>query len=127
MIGVGMLIDVRIMFGDINTLWIILVMVITGALSKLLAAAAMAWWSGEDRNAMWLMFGLTNAHAAGALAIVMIGTHPNVNLMNDQVLNGTVMLILFRPLRRDRHRLVIGLLSTKTISICQVLGVEAHM
>ena len=95
LIGVGMLIDVRIMFGDINTLWIILVMVITGALSKLLAAAAMAWWSGEDRNAMWLMFGLTNAHAAGALAIVMIGTHPNVNLMNDQVLNGTVMLILF--------------------------------
>ena len=25
----------------------------------------------------------------------MIGTHPAVNLMNDQVLNGTVMLILF--------------------------------
>jgi len=95
LIGVGMLIDVRIMLGDPHTLWIILVMVVTGALSKLLAAAAMAWWSGEDRNAMWLMFGLTNAHAAGALAIVMIGTHPNVNLMNDQVLNGTVMLILF--------------------------------
>ena len=95
LIGVGMLIDVRIMLGDPNTLWIILVMVVTGALSKLLAAAAMAWWSGEDRNAMWLMFGLTNAHAAGALAIVMIGTHPAVNLMNDQVLHGTVMLILF--------------------------------
>ena len=95
LIGVGMLIDVRIMLGDPHTLWIILVMVVTGALSKLLAAAAMAWWSGEDRNAMWLMFGLTNAHAAGALAIVMIGTHPSVNLMNDQVLNGTVMLILF--------------------------------
>jgi Kef-type K+ transport system membrane component KefB/subtilisin family serine protease len=95
LIGVGMLIDVRIMLGDPKTLWIIFVMVVTGALSKLLAAAAMAWWNGEDRNAMWLMFGLTNAHAAGALAIVMIGTHPAVNLMNDQVLNGTVMLILF--------------------------------
>ena len=95
LIGVGMLIDVRIMLGDPQTLWIILVMVVTGALSKLLAAAAMAWWSGEDRNAMWLMFGLTNAHAAGALAIVMIGTNPAVNLMNDQVLNVTVMLIIF--------------------------------
>ena len=95
LIGVGMLIDVRIMFGDLHALWIILVMVVTGAISKLLAAAAMAWWSGEDRNSMWLMFGLTNAHAAGALAIVMIGTNPAVNLMNDQVLNGTVMLILF--------------------------------
>ena len=95
LIGVGMLIDVRIMLGDPQTLWIILVMVVTGTLSKLIASAVTAWWSGEDRNAMWLMFGLTNAHAAGALAIVMIGTNPEVNLMNDQVLNGTVMLILF--------------------------------
>ena len=44
---------------------------------------------------MWLMFGLTNAHAAGALAIVTIGTAPGVGLMNDEVLGGTVMLILF--------------------------------
>ena len=95
LIGVGMLIDVRIMVGDPTTMWIILVMVVTGAVSKLLASAVTAWLSGEDRNAMWLMFGLTNAHAAGALAIVMIGTSPEVNLMNDQVLNGTVMLILF--------------------------------
>ena len=95
LIGVGMLIDVRIMLGDPQTMWIIFVMVVTGALSKLLAALLMAWRSGEDRNAMWMMFGLTNAHAAGALAIVMIGTNPAVNLMNDQVLNGTVMLILF--------------------------------
>jgi len=95
LIGVGMLIDVRIMLGDPQTLWIILVMVVTGAITKLVAAAAMAWWSGEDRSAMWLMFGLTNAHAAGALAIVMIGTDPAVHLMNNQVLNGTVMLILF--------------------------------
>ena len=95
LIGVGMLIDVRVMLGDLQTLWIILVMVVTGAVSKLIASAVTAWLSGEDRNAMWLMFGLTNAHAAGALAIVMIGTNPEVNLMNDQVLNGTVMLILF--------------------------------
>jgi Kef-type K+ transport system membrane component KefB/subtilisin family serine protease len=95
LIGVGMLIDVRIILENPQALWIILVMVVTGTLSKLLAAASMAWWSGEDRNAMWLMFGLTNAHAAGALAIVMIGTNPAVNLMNNQVLNGTVMLILF--------------------------------
>lgn len=95
LIGVGMLIDVRIMLGDPQTLWIILVMVVAGTLSKLLAAAVMAWQSGEDHNGMLVMFGLTNAHAAGALAIVMIGTNPAVNLMNDQVLNGTVMLILF--------------------------------
>ena len=43
---------------------------------------------------MWLMFGLTNAHAAGALAIVMIATAPNVALMDSQMLNATVLLIL---------------------------------
>lgn len=95
LIGVGMIIDVRIMLGDASTLCIIAVMVLTGTLSKLIAAGVMAWTSGESRNSMWLMFGLTNAHAAGALAIVMIGTDPSVNLMDDQVLNGTVMLILF--------------------------------
>lgn len=95
LIGVGMIIDIRIMFSDVSTLWIVLVMVVTGTVSKFVAAAVMAWISGKGRNSMWLMFGLTNAHAAGALAIVMIGTAPGVNLMDSQVLNGTVMLILF--------------------------------
>lgn len=95
LIGVGMIIDLRIIFADTATLWIVLVMVVTGTLSKLIPAAIMAWTSGESRHGMWVMFGLTNAHAAGALAIVMIGSSPELNLMNDQVLNGTVMLILF--------------------------------
>ena len=95
LIGVGMIIDLRIMLSGWATLSIVIVMVLTGALSKFVAAAVMAWSSGENRNAMWLMFGLTNAHAAGALAIVMIGSHPEVNLMTPDVLNGTVMLILF--------------------------------
>lgn len=41
-----------------------------------------------------MMFGLTNSHAAGALAIVMIATAPDVQLMDTQVLNATVLLIL---------------------------------
>ena len=95
LIGVGMIIDLGILIRHPETLWLIAVMVVTGTLSKLFASAVMAWTMGEGKQSMWLMFGLTNAHAAGALAIVTIGTAPGVNLMNDQVLGGTVMLILF--------------------------------
>lgn len=94
LIGVGMIIDVRSMFGDISGLWTMSILVLTGILTKWLAAVIMAWRSGYDRNGMRLMFGLTNAHAAGALAIVMIGINPKVNLMDDQMLNGTMLLIL---------------------------------
>ena len=95
LIGVGMIIDISILVRHPEALWLIAVMVVTGTLSKLIASAIMSWTMGEGRHSMWLMFGLTNAHAAGALAIVTIGTAPNVQLMNDEVLGSTVMLILF--------------------------------
>ena len=95
LIGVGMIIDLSLIIRQPETLWLVIVMVVTGMLSKFFASAVMAWTMGENRNSMWLMFGLTNAHAAGALAIVTIGTAPGVNLMNDEVLGGTVMLIFF--------------------------------
>ena len=95
LIGIGMIIDISIVLRHPETLWLVAVIVITGTLSKLIASAIMAWTMGEGRHAMWLMFGLTNAHAAGALAIVTIGTAPDVQLMSDEILGGTVMLIFF--------------------------------
>lgn len=96
LIGVGMIIDVSVVFADATTMWIVLVMVVTATLTKLLAAVLMNLLHKEGNySGSLLMFGLTNAHAAGALAIVMIGTDPKVNLMDTSVLNGTVMLILF--------------------------------
>lgn len=95
LIGVGMLIDLKVLFGDLDTIWIVVVMVLVGTFSKWLASYVMSHVSKDLRGGSLLMFGLTNAHAAGALAIVMIGTDPKVNLMDVSVLNGTVMLILF--------------------------------
>ena len=95
LIGVGMLIDVRVAFADIHTIWIILVMVVVGTFSKWIASLFMAFISPKLHGGGSLMFGLTSAHAAGALAIVMIGTDPKVNLMDASILNGTVILILF--------------------------------
>ena len=95
LIGVGMIIDLGILVRQPETHVLIVVMVLTGMVGKLIASGLMAWTMREGRPSMWLMFGLTNAHAAGALAIVTIGTAPGVQLMNDEILSGTVMLILF--------------------------------
>ncbi len=95
LIGMGMLIDVGILFSQTSILWTMGIIVTVATLSKFLAAVLMNLLSPGSKQSMMLMFGLTNAHAAGALAIVMIGTHPNVNLMDETLLNATVMLIFF--------------------------------
>ena len=94
LIGVGMIINVQSFTQNPESLWPMVLLVITGMLTKWIASAVMAWQSGYDRNGMWLMFGLTNAHAAGALAIVMIGINPHVGLMSEEMLNATMLLIL---------------------------------
>lgn len=95
LIGVGMLIDVRVLLSDMHTLWIVGVMVVTATVGKLIPAILMGIIERSGWASIKVMFGLTNAHAAGALAIVMIGTDPSVNLMDSTVLNGAVMVILF--------------------------------
>ena len=95
LIGVGMIINLQAFLAAPDSLGAVVLIVIVATLGKWLAAWLMSRATGEGRDAMWLMFGLTNAHAAGALAIVMIGTAPDVALMDDFVLNATVMLILF--------------------------------
>ena len=95
LIGVGMIIDVQVLLKDARTMWIVLVMVVVATLGKWIAAELMQLTSRGNRDSRILMFGLTNAHAAGALAIVTIGLNPAMPLMDKSMLNGTVMLILF--------------------------------
>ncbi len=95
LIGVGMIIDMNILVGDGYTLFCCLILIGFGTLGKWLAALVMQRINGLQRVDRLLMFGLTNSHAAGALAIVMIGTEPGVDLMSPEILNATVILILF--------------------------------
>lgn len=99
LIGVGMLINVRLLFAGSKILWVVLCIVFFGTLGKAVAAylAArlfrMSWLAGH------MMFGLTSAHAAGAIAMVMVGRRlevaPGQYLFGDEVLNGIVIMILF--------------------------------
>ncbi len=93
LIGVGMLIDISVVT-DRSALWLCIVVVVAAIFSKWLAALFMNRFTGGQRADRLILFGLTNAHAAGALAIVMIATAPDVRLMDNQMLNATVLLIL---------------------------------
>ncbi len=95
LIGVGMIINVRVLLSDFSTIKVVGVVVATAILTKWIAAWVMNIGKNGSPASRTLMFGLSNAHAAGALAIVMIGTTPEVNLMDSSILNAVVMLILF--------------------------------
>ena len=99
LIGVGMLINVRTIFSGINMVWIVFLIVFFGTFGKAAAAyisSLLFRLSKADGN---MMFGLTSAHAAGAIAMVMVGMRlevaPGVYLIDDITLNGVVMMILF--------------------------------
>ena len=99
LIGVGMLINLGSLFSGIETLKVVVVMLLVATLTKWLAAWLTQKIYRMTGTARQMMFGLSNAHAAGALAMVMVGTKievaPGEFLMNEGMLNGVVVMILF--------------------------------
>ena len=103
LIGVGMLVDYRAFFKDAETIKVAIVMTVVATLAKFLAA----WFtqktfrfSADERR---IIFGLSNAQAAATLAAVLVGYNvilgesadgQPIRLLNDAVLNGTIVMIL---------------------------------
>ncbi len=98
LIGVGMLINLRTLFTGLETVRVVLVMVLVATVTKWLAAWGTQKIYRMSKPARQMMFRLSNAHAAGALAMVMVGTNieiaPGEYLMNEGMLNGVVIIIL---------------------------------
>lgn len=99
LIGVGMLIDIKILFGHGDALKVAVVMTTVALVSKWIAS-----WLTQKIYKMKsiereLMFGLSNAQAAATLAAVLVGYNiilpSGERLLNEDVLNGTIVLILF--------------------------------
>ena len=99
LIGVGMLIDVRILFGGGAAMKVALVMTVMAMISKWIACYATQKIYRMATLERELMFGLSNAQAAATLAAVLVGYNiilpDGQRLLNEDVLNGTVVLILF--------------------------------
>lgn len=98
LIGVGMLINLRVIFGHGDALKVAAVMIVMALTGKWIAC----WLTQKiyrmsvlERN---MMYGLSNAQAAATLAAVLVGYNiilpSGERLLNDDVLNGTVLLIL---------------------------------
>ncbi|MCQ2113511.1 MAG: cation:proton antiporter [Bacteroidaceae bacterium] len=98
LIGVGMMINMQSLFSGMETIKVVIVMVMIGTIGKALAAYITNYLLHMPKSNGHMMFGLTSAHAAGSIAIIMVGTRleiaPGVFLMNDDILNGVVIMIL---------------------------------
>ena len=73
LIGVGMLIDIRVLFHGYDTLWVVVCMVVFAPLGKAVAAYASCFIFKAPLLSGHMMFGLTEAHAAGGIAMTMVG------------------------------------------------------
>lgn len=92
LISIGMLINVKAFFVSPQALMVATVMTIVATFSKWFAAYLTRKTCKLTPIEGNLIFGLSNAQAAATLAAVMIGY--KIGLLNDSVLNGTVVMIL---------------------------------
>ena len=103
LISVGMVVDIRVLFDGYWALITAAVLTTFAIFSKWLAALAtqiIFKMSGAERQ---VIFGLSTAHAAATLAIIIVGYNTitgttsagePIRLLDENILNGTVILIL---------------------------------
>ncbi len=92
LIGVGMLVDLRVLLQGPAALIVAGVLIVVAFAGKWIAAfltQKIFKYSRLQRN---VIFGLTSSHAAATLAVILVGY--NIDLVNESTLNGTIILIL---------------------------------
>ena len=123
LIGVGMLINVRTLFTGGGVIWIVLLIAFFGTFGKAVAAYISSLVFRLPQRDGNMMFGLTSAHAAGAIAMVMVGMRlevaPGIYLVDDHMLNGVVLMILVTC--------IISTLMTEHASQQIILHEKAHL
>lgn len=103
LIGVGMLVNYRVFFKDLETIKVAVVMTVVANLAKFIAAWATQKTFRFSLDERRLIFGLSNAQAAATLAAVTVGYNiilgetsdgQPIRLLSESVLNGTIVMIL---------------------------------
>lgn len=92
LISVGMLIDLRGLFRGQQALFIAGSLAIVALLSKWLAAYLTQLCFGYSNAQRNVLFGLTTARVAATIAVILVGF--NMGIINEDVLNGTIILVL---------------------------------
>ncbi|WDF67192.1 cation:proton antiporter [Sphingobacterium oryzagri] len=92
LISVGMIVDISVLTKGPMALIIAGALTFVAVTGKFLAATATRFLFKYSKNQRNLIFGLSNAHAAATLAIIMVGYDKEI--IDENVLNGTIVLIL---------------------------------
>jgi Kef-type K+ transport system membrane component KefB len=92
LISVGMLVDLSVIFSGTQALIVAATMTVAAILGKWLAAFFTQKIFGYSVLQRRIIFGLSTSHAAATLAVILIGF--NIGLLDENVLNGTIILIL---------------------------------
>ncbi|MEI3798695.1 Kef-type K+ transport system, membrane component KefB [Chitinophaga ginsengisegetis] len=92
LISVGMLVDLRVLLKGPEALIIAGALTLMALSSKWLAALFTQLVFKYSANQRKVIFGLSSAHAAATIAVILIGY--NMHIVDEHVLNGTVILIL---------------------------------
>ena len=98
LIGVGMLINVRVLFNGGEIIAVVAAIVFFGTFGKAIAAYLSCYLCRLPLSSGHMMFGLTSAHAAGAIAVLMVGMKMEeahgLEIVDDNMLNGVIIMIL---------------------------------
>jgi Kef-type K+ transport system membrane component KefB len=92
LISVGMLIDVRVLTHGIEALIVAASLTVVALTGKWIAARTTGLLFRYTKPQSRLIFGLSSAHAAATLAVILVGY--NIGIIDDNILNGTIVLIL---------------------------------
>ena len=98
LVSVGMMVNVNLLFSGLGTLQVAAVMIAVALVSKWVASLATQKIFGMKAVEREMIYGLSNAQAGATLAAVLVGYNlllPNGDrVLNDDVINGTIILIL---------------------------------
>ncbi len=92
LISVGMIVDVSVILSGPMALIIAGTLTVVAIFGKWLAAFFTQKIFGFSKGERKLIFGLSSAHAAATLAVILVGY--KAGILDDNILNGTVVLIL---------------------------------
>lgn len=92
LISVGMLVDLRVLFRGPEALIVAAALTVVALIGKYMSATLTQWIFSYSKNQRLLIFGLSSAHAAATLAIILVGYQAKI--IDDNILNGTIILIL---------------------------------
>jgi Kef-type K+ transport system membrane component KefB len=92
LISAGMLVDFRVFFTGTGALVFAGILSLTALVTKWLAAQVTGFIYKYTKYEKRVMFGLSASHAAATLAVIKVGY--DVGLFDQNVINGTIILIL---------------------------------